>query len=228
MNRFRTILFDIDGTLLDFHKTEREALKNTFTEFDIECNEKNYNIYSDINEALWKELEKGEINKDTLKIERFRLFSKVTDIELDFLKASEKFIDYLAASYFFIDGALDICSELSKLCTLAATTNGIAKVQHSRIKNSGLNKYFSNIFISDEIGFPKPHKEYFDFVFDSMKIVNLNSVLIVGDSLTSDIKGGNNAGIATCWYNPKRLENDSDSICNYEIGNLEEIKEIIF
>jgi len=227
MKKFTTILFDVDGTLLDFDKTETEALNNTFIELGIEQSKNNTLAYSRINESLWKQLEEGKINKDKLKTERFKQFFYEINIVKDEFLASDIYIKHLSNSYFYIEGAMDVCIKLSQSHQVAIVTNGIAKVQHSRCKLSGLNDIFEHVFISDEIGCPKPKKEFFDYVFKELCIEDLDKVIIVGDSLTSDIKGGNNANIATCWYNPKGLENNTDSVCDYEIKSLYEIMEIV-
>jgi len=227
MPRYKKILFDLDGTLLDFEKTERAALTNTLNELGIEPSEENITTYAKINEELWRQLEKGRIEKDKLKTERFRQFFNAVNVVSDENKASDIYINNLSKTIFYIDGAIKICEELSRECELAIITNGIAKVQHSRHKLTEFAKYFSYQFISEDIGRPKPYKEFFDHVFAEMKIEDLSEVLVVGDSLTSDIKGANNAGVACCWYNPEGLLNDTDSICDYVISSLDELKKIV-
>ncbi|MBN2878091.1 MAG: YjjG family noncanonical pyrimidine nucleotidase [Clostridia bacterium] len=227
MPRYKKILFDLDGTLLDFEKTERTALTNTFNALGIEPSEKNINRYVKINEELWRRLEEGGIEKDKLKTERFRLFFNAANVISDEYHASDLYIKNLSETIIYIDGAIKICEELSRECELAVITNGIAKVQHSRHKLTDFAKYFSYLFISEEVGKPKPYKEFFDHVFKEMKIDDLSEVLVVGDSLTSDIKGANNAGVACCWYNAKGLTNDTDSICDYTISSLDELKKLI-
>lgn len=227
MRKFSTILFDVDGTLLDFHKTEKQALTNTLLEIDIEPTTENMDVYAYVNSALWVLHEQGEIDKEKLKTERFRQFFIKLNIDSDINLASETYLNHLSKSYFLIDGAVDICKKLSKSHTLAVATNGIAMVQHSRLHLSGIKEYFKHIFISDEIGYPKPKKEYFDYAFRQLDAKDLNQIIIIGDSLTSDIKGGNNAGIATCWYNPLGLQNDTNSICDFEIKALHELEGIV-
>ncbi len=227
MPGYKKILFDLDGTLLDFEKTEKAALTKTFGEIGIEPSEENIKTYAKINEKLWKQLEEGSIEKEKLKTERFRLFFNAVNVISDETKASDSYIKNLSETIFYIEGAVKICEELSKEYELAVITNGIAKVQHSRHKLTEFSKYFSYLFISEEIGRPKPYKEFFDFVFSEMKITDLSEVLVVGDSLTSDIRGANNAGVASCWYNPKGLPNDTDNKCDYTISTLEELKEIL-
>ena len=227
MSKFEAILFDVDGTLLDFDKTEREALENTFMELDIQPTEDNFAAYMEANSSLWDMLEQGQIEKDKLKTERFRLFLKRINVKRDVDNASNTYIRHLSNSYFIIDGAMEICRKLKGRYNLAIVTNGIAEVQKSRAMLSGLADIFEHSFISEDVGFAKPQKEYFDYVFEKMSIKNPDKVLIVGDSLTSDIKGGNNAKIKTCWYNPHGKQNNTDSVCDYEIKSLHEIEDIL-
>lgn len=227
MKKYDIILFDVDGTLLDFHKTEQLALTNALTELEIEPSAENIALYSECNHVLWDMLERGEIDKDELKVKRFRDFFKRINADIDENAGSDTYIKHLCAGCFFIDGAIKVSCRLSKTHRIAITTNGIKNVQYSRLKLSGLDKYFEHIFISDEIGYSKPQKEYFDHVISAMDIKDLNKVIIIGDSLTSDIKGGNNAGMATCWYNPLGYKNETDSVCDYEIKSLYELEEIV-
>ncbi|MEX1377619.1 MAG: YjjG family noncanonical pyrimidine nucleotidase [Eubacteriales bacterium] len=228
MSKFDTILFDVDGTLLDFDKTEKEALENTFRDLGIEPTESNFSAYIEANTLLWAMLERGEIEKGKLKTERFRIFLNKINKNVDVNLASDTYINHLSNSYFIIDGAIEICRKLKKKFSLAIVTNGIAEVQKSRAALSGLSEIFNYSFISEDVGHAKPHIEYFNYVFEKLKIKNPEKVLIVGDSLTSDIKGGNNAGIKTCWYNPEQKANDTDSICDYEIKSLYEIEDILY
>lgn len=227
MPKFSTLLFDIDDTLLDFKKTEKYSLENTFNDLKIDFTTKNIEIYQRINMALWDLLEKGKISKDKLIVERFRRLLDTLNIKNDALHASNTYINYLSQCEFMIEGAYKLCQELSKDYNISIVTNGIAKVQHTRIIKTGLYKFFDKVFISDEVGYAKPNIEFFDVVFAELNIKNKNEVIIIGDSLNSDMKGGNNAGIAACWYNPNKLVNYTDSICDYEIFFLDEIRGII-
>lgn len=227
MKKYDIILFDVDGTLLDFNKTEQLALTNTLTELEIEPSAENIAVYSQCNHVLWDMLERGEIHKDELKIKRFRDFFNRINVEVDENVGSETYLKHLCAGCFFIEGAVKVTKKLSKTHRIAVTTNGIQNVQYARLKLAGLDKFFEQIFISDEIGYSKPQKEYFDYVISAMNIKDLNRVIIIGDSLTSDIKGGNNAQISTCWYNPMGTENETDSVCDYEIKSLFELEEIV-
>ena len=124
-------------------------------------------------------------------------------------------------------GALETCKMLSEYCSLYIVTNGVSKTQHSRIRLSAIKDYFKDIFVSEDVGYQKPLKEFFDYVFEKINLIDKSRVLIVGDSLTSDIQGGNNAGIDTCWYNPKGIENTKKVNCTYEINNLQDLLSII-
>lgn len=224
--RYDTILFDADDTLLDFRKAEKEALQKVFTDEGFLLDDALYESYRIINQKLWDDLERGLISKRTLTSTRFcSLFSQF-GIAADGVEFNRKYIKALREGGYALDGATDLCRELAKRVRLFLVTNGIAKTQHRRIEKSGIKEFFSGIFISEEIGVPKPHRGFFDFVFSRIKDFDPGKTVIIGDSLAADITGGNKAGIATCWYNPGRRANETGVIPTYEIRELDEVWEI--
>ena len=227
MIKYKTIFFDADDTLLDFQKAERTALSEVFNSYGIEDNEEIFNRYIEINNKLWRSFELGEIAKEDILNSRFTILFQELCLDKDGIKCNSDYLEALGRGDFLLDGAIEACKYLSEYCDLYIVTNGVSKTQHSRIDNSPLMKYIKGVFVSEEIGYQKPRKEYFDYVFDAIGEVDKSRVLIVGDSLSSDILGGINAGIATCWFNPDKKENNLRIKADYEIRNLQELYLII-
>lgn len=223
MPRYHTVLFDADNTLFDFSSAEREAIGDTLRLFGVAPSEEKIALYSRINEEHWKMLERGEITKETLKIARFSRFFAAMGITLDATDAEFAYQEFLSKRIDLIPGALDVCRALSKALRLYIVTNGIKHVQRNRFSSSLIKPYFIDIFISEEIGFEKPHKGFFDAVANKIEGFSQKHTVIVGDSLTSDIKGGIAAGIDTCWFDPKGRENGEAVPYTYRIEALEEL-----
>lgn len=220
----KAILFDIDGTLLDFLAAEYNSIKKSFKKFNLgNFTDEKVSAYSKINLKHWEMLERGEIDKKQVMHLRFVEFLK-------YLGADTSMADDVNAYYEnsipdtieYIDNAYNVCFKLSKNYDLYCVTNGAKAVQRKRLSLSKLDNLFKDIFISDEIGFEKPSADFFAPLLNEVEC-DKSEILIVGDSLTSDMRGGNNIGIKCCWYNPHHNENDSDIKLDYEIHNLDEI-----
>ncbi len=212
--KYTTLLFDADNTLLDFDKAENEALKKVMADYSLHISEENCRKYSEINDALWKKFEKGEIEKADIKITRFREFFEFMGVteKFDPLEVNNTYISYLREGGYTIEGARELCESLKeKGYTLYIITNGIATVQARRFTKSGLLPCIEDVFVSETIGFQKPKKEYFDYVLKNVKEKDKEKVLVIGDSLSSDIKGAENAGLPYIWYN-HRKENVPDRL----------------
>ncbi|MBW4840989.1 MAG: YjjG family noncanonical pyrimidine nucleotidase [Paenibacillaceae bacterium] len=225
------ILFDADDTLYDYPKAENHALNRTLTEAGIACTGEVMRAYQAINQQLWRDLEQGLVTQAALRTERFsRLFQELGltpcfQVE----EISERYLGQLGQGIFLIDGAYELCRDLNEAGVhLAILTNGIKKVQTSRIAGSELAEMFEAVIVSEDTGYQKPHPGIFDYAFDilGLRSTDKSRVLIVGDSLTSDMKGGFNYGIDTCWFNPFRRPNTLDLQTTYEIHRLEEVKEL--
>lgn len=219
----RNVLFDLDDTLFDFHKAEKIALTKTLVHFGIDPTEETLALYSTINAAHWKRLELGEISREEVKVGRYRELFKTIGVECDPVKATAYYESMLAIGHYFMPGAPELLEELYRKYRLYIVSNGTAKVQEGRIGSSGIAKYMDGIFISQILGSNKPDREFFDICFAEIPDFSLSETVIIGDSLSSDIKGGINAGITTVWFNPKGIENDSDIKPDYTINELSEV-----
>lgn len=219
----RNVLFDLDDTLFDFHKAEKIALTKTLVHFGIDPTEETLALYSAINAAHWKRLELGEISREEVKVGRYRELFKTIGVECDPVKATAYYESMLAIGHYFMPGAPELLEELYGKYRLYIVSNGTAKVQEGRIGSSGIAKYMDGIFISQLLGANKPDKQFFDICFAEIPDFSLSETVIIGDSLSSDIKGGINAGITTVWFNPKGIENDNDIKPDYTIKELSEV-----
>ena len=219
----RNVLFDLDDTLFDFHKAEKIALTKTLVHFGIDPTEETLALYSTINAAHWKRLELGEISREEVKVGRYRELFKTIGVECDPVKATAYYESMLAIGHYFMPGAPELLEELYRKYRLYIVSNGTAKVQEGRIGSSVIAKYMDGIFISQILGANKPDKQFFDICFAEIPDFSLSETVIIGDSLSSDIKGGINAGIITVWFNPKGRENDSDIKPDYTIKELSEV-----
>ncbi|WP_047383804.1 YjjG family noncanonical pyrimidine nucleotidase [Cetobacterium sp. ZWU0022] len=222
--KYKTLIFDADETLFDFKASEKDALKKTLIEYNIDYNENHHlEIYKEINTKIWKELEEGSITQSELKIERFRRFCEKLELDFNPENFAYSYMNHLSNSSILLDDALDLIQTLHKKFDLFIITNGLTKVQTGRIRNSIIAPYFKDIIISEEVGVSKPNPEIFEITFKNNNIENKSSALMIGDSLTSDIKGGNNFGIDTCLFNPNKIEFKSEIKPVYEISYLKEL-----
>ena len=225
----KVILWDVDGTLLNFLLSEKNSLIKNFKKYSLgECTAEMVESYSKINIKHWEKLERGELTKEQVKVERFREFFDVWNIKS--VSPSEFTTDYensLCDTVEYIDGAKKTVSSLKGSFKQYAVTNGAYNVQSLKLKKSGLVDILDGVFISDEVGFEKPSREYFDYVLSHIEPCEREEILIVGDSLTSDMKGGNTAKIKCCWYNPDSKINNTDSVIDYEIKRISELIELL-
>ena len=218
------IFLDLDNTLLDFKRGEEIALKNALRKMGIEIDERIAERYLEINLSLWRALERGEVTRDEVLYGRFeRLFSEI-GADLSPYETQAIYQDMLGREHDFMPGARKLLDDLcnSRKYRLYIATNGIPEVQYPRISDSGIGEYIERVFISYEIGFPKPKREFFEGCFAEIEGFNPQEAIIVGDSLTSDIMGGINAGIHTCHYNVWGDKYDSITP-EYRINNLSEL-----
>lgn len=226
--KYEVILFDADETLFDFKKAEKNAIQNAMLEFDIEYDENHHlKIYSDINAAIWKEFETGLITQENLKVERFRRLSDKLNIKFDEIEFAKSYMKHLSLASFLFDDSIALVESLHKDYRLTIITNGLKDVQDNRVRKSIIGKYFEDVVISEEVLVSKPDSKIFQIALNNINHTDKSKVLMVGDSLTSDIQGGINFGIDTCWYNPSKMVNQTGIKPTYEISNLMELKNIL-
>ncbi|MGN0464468.1 MAG: YjjG family noncanonical pyrimidine nucleotidase [Acutalibacteraceae bacterium] len=225
---YKYILFDADDTLLDFKQDERNAFFALFKEKNLPCGDDLYAEYSKINLDLWKRFERREIDKKYIMDHRFTDFLEKEGIGGDGKDFNNRYCFHLSEGGVKIKNADKVCSTLkAKGYKLYIITNGVKYIQDKRFKKSGLIGYFEYCFISESVGYQKPMPEFFDVVFEKLGDCDRSKYLVVGDSLTSDIKGGKNAGIDTCWFNVSNIRNDADIVPDYTIYELNELLNIL-
>lgn len=225
----RVILWDVDGTLLDFSKSESCGIRRCLEEIGFpDCSDEMLERYARINHRYWEALERGEITKKEVLQGRFETFFREEGIPCSDIAAfNESYQKKLGEVFFENENAVGLCRRLRGRVRQYVVTNGTVEAQKNKLKNSGLGESMDGVFISDEIGVEKPGVGFFDCVFSKIGPVKRNEVLIVGDSLTSDMQGGNNAGILCCWYNPKRKPNTAGVRIDYEIRSLQEVERLL-
>ena len=224
---YRFLLLDLDGTLYDFERAEAAALSDLLASWGLACGSRELEAYHQFNDACWKALERGEITKEQLKSKRFQDFLAFIGFEYDPVLAGEEYSENLSHYGFLLPGAIELLQALVKRYELYAVTNGIQKVQLGRWAASGIGVYFNNMFVSEEVGIAKPHSGYFEHVFAHIPGFCKEQTLLIGDSLSSDMKGGINAGIDTLWYNPAHIIKPQDLPITYEMDSLEKIQRFL-
>lgn len=229
----KVVLWDIDGTLLDFGQAENYAIKRCFEIFEMgACTDEMVERYSAINTKYWERLERNEITKQEVLVGRFREFFETEGLAVEKAEPfNEEYQVRLGDKVFFNDDGKELVRELRERGILQyAVTNGTLTAQRRKLAASGLDRLLSSAFISDEIGVEKPNMGFFEHVFGALSQAGdfkKDEIMIVGDSLTSDIQGGNNAGIVCCWYNPNGNENTKGLRIEYDIRKLGELRRVL-
>ena len=221
------LFLDLDDTILDFHKAERVALSKTIADFGVEPTEHVLHRYHLINKAHWERLERGELTREQVLVGRFRTLFEELGVAVDAADCTAAYSKNLAIGHYFMPGAEEAVARLSRKYRLFLASNGTASVQHGRLTSANLYRYFEKVFVSQDIGYNKPSIEYFDRCFAQIPDLDRSKAMIVGDSLTSDIRGGINAGIATCWVNPDHLPRQEDIRPDYEIEALPQLEALL-
>lgn len=224
---YTTILFDADNTLFDFTRSEHDALQKCLIARNLPHGDDTVAVYSAINDKHWKMLERGEITREALRISRFTEFFAVINADCDPVVMADDYMLALSEQHVLIDGAEALCRELADKCRLYLITNGSTFIQTRRFSASPIYPLFEAIFISEALGVEKPQRAYFDAVAAQIPDFDPATTLVVGDSLTSDIRGGINAGLDTCWYNPKGKPHPADMPVIYIAPDFDTIRRII-
>lgn len=227
MKKYQTLLFDVDDTLLDFKAAERKALHLLFEEQKIPLTNEIEAHYKKINQGLWESFEEGKIARDEVVNTRFSILFREYGQEVDGSLFEKNYRSYLEEGNQLIHGAFELIQGFQSEYDLYIVTNGVSKTQDKRLRNSGLHSFFKGIFVSEDTGYQKPMKEYFDYVFARISNFSVEKGLIIGDSLSTDIKGGQLAGLDTCWFNPEKKLNDSGIVPTYEIQTFDELYGIL-
>lgn len=214
------LFFDLDDTLLDFHKAEAWALRQALRRSGVEPTDAIAARYSEINQSQWELLEEQKITRQQVLVRRFQLLFQELGVNASCEKTQKCYENMLAKGHDFMPGAQELLETLKGKYEMYLVSNGTAMVQDARLRDSGIEQYFKGIFISERVGVDKPQEEFFDRSFAAIPVFDPGQAMIIGDSLTSDIRGGNNAGIQTCWYNPKDKPRRADIHVDYEISEL--------
>jgi len=220
------LFIDLDDTILDFKKAEHVAVKKTLADFGVEPTEEVCSRYSIINQQHWEAMERKEMTRQQVLVGRFAVLFQELGVDVDAAECSQQYTKNLSIGHYFLPGARESVEALSGKYKLYMTSNGTAWVQRSRLESADIEKFFLDIFISQEIGFNKPAPEYFAGCFAKIPDFDPAKAMIVGDSLSSDILGGKNAGIATCWINP-RHKSAGDIVPDYEIEDLTQLENLL-
>jgi len=221
---YKHILFDADNTLLDFTKAEKTAFEQTFYNLGIALDPNIYGLYVEINHKLWQSYEAGEIESTAIPDRRFGELFRAAGFTSDFSAASKIYQDLLGEQTWLVPYAREICEYWSKKACLSIITNGFRETQRKRIMESEIWPFISHLLISEELGVSKPDPAFFIKTLEIIDCTNPEDVLVVGDSLSSDILGAMNAGIDCCWYNPGKLALPAQYSINYEIERLEQLE----
>lgn len=221
------VFLDLDDTIFDFKKAEATALSKTLTAQGLEPTPTIISRYSAINESLWKALERGEVTREQVLLNRFKILFEEFGLTCDPLEVKNCYENHLGAGHYFMDGAEELLEKLYPEYNLYLASNGTTHVQTGRIKSSGIARYFKEIFISQEIGVNKPSIGFFNHCFSKIENFKKEETIIIGDSLSSDIAGGLNAGIHTCWFNPHGQIAPAFAPPEYTVTTLSEIPKLL-
>jgi len=225
MQRYQWLLFDADGTLFDFDRAEVAAFEQAFGLISVTFEPSYLATYQRINQTLWQAVEREEIKPAIVKLRRFELLLEAIGVDISAVKLSDTYVECLAARAELIEDASEVLQALHGKYRIAILTNGLQAVQRGRLARSVIRDHIADIIISEEIGFVKPAKEFFDIALSRIGNPPIREVLMIGDSWTSDIQGAVQYGIDACWYNPSRKPRPSSPEITREIASLSELVE---
>ena len=227
MKKIKAILYDVDGTLLDFEIQEEVALSYCFKKYNLgELSEEKLELYKRINLGYWEMFEKNLITKEKLVVKRFEDYLEALGVKLNAEEVNDTYFSKLGDTIVFKDNSYELVKSLKGKIKQYVVTNGAIRVQKTKLAKSGFDKLMDDVFISDEVGYQKPRKEFFDAIKNRLGDIANDEILIVGDSLTSDMKLADNCNLVSCFYNPKKKDYKVDFKIDYEISDLNEVKKI--
>jgi 2-haloacid dehalogenase len=225
--RYETLLFDLDHTLLDSDASEIAAYAHTMAVIGLDRPDDHFERYLRINHGMWSAVERGEIQPSEVRHRRFEQFVAEVGITADPMVMADEFVWGLGNFGDLYDGARDVLDQFAGRARLAMITNGLSDVQRARIERLDLDRYFDVVVISSEVGVTKPRSEIFDITFEQLGGPDKRTALMIGDSLTSDIRGGSDYDIATCWFNWRGSVASPDAVITHEITHIEQLVEIV-
>lgn len=221
----KAVLIDIDDTIFDFEKCSKNAFKNTLKKLDLNYKDKDFSYFNFVNDILWTKQKSGKLTINEVFMKRSEIMSKYFKINIEYENFNDLFVKYLYDEIVLVDEIEDLLSYLSKKYKIYAASNGIYDMQVNRLRKSNLDKYFKGIFVSDKIGYEKPDKRFFEKIMNLTKYSN-NDLIMVGDSIKSDIIGAKNSKIKSIYFN-KEDKKITDKNFTYQVKNLSEIKKIL-
>ncbi len=227
MAHYTWLLFDADGTLFDYEKAEAQALQATFEQFGQPYATSHLDLYHPINEQLWLELERGLVTPAELQVRRFERLLDALGLHGDAQAFGTRYLQNLAGAWALLDGAEEVVRTLSRTYHLLVITNGLRDVQRPRLQASPIGRYFDDVVISEEVGAAKPSRVFFDVAFARMGQPDRRQVLLIGDSLSADIRGGIDYDLDTCWFNPRHLPRPEGLDIRYEIHALPQLLNLL-
>ena len=221
------VLLDLDNTILDFNTAERAALSRALGELGLPVSDEIAALYNRINIRHWEMLEDGILTREQVLVQRYESLFRELGVQADAMRTQARYEGYLAEGHWFMPGAEAMLETLRGKYRLFICSNGSQSVQDGRIASAGIAPYFEKIFISEHMDGNKPELRFFEHCFREIPGFVHDRAIILGDSLTSDIRGGKNAGILTCWFNPAGKENGGQIIPDFEIGKLTEFSGLL-
>lgn len=224
--RYSHLLFDLDHTLFDSDASEAAAYAHTMAAVGLDDAETHFDRYVDINREMWAAVERGDMQPTDVRVRRFERFTAEIRVAADPEEMAAAFVWGLGAFGELYAGALDVLGTLAGQASLAMVTNGLSEVQRARIDRLGLDRFFDAVVISSEVGVTKPRADIFDIAFEHLGRPPKGAAVMIGDSLSSDMRGGAGYGIATCWYNPCGRPAGPDDVVTHEIATLADLHAI--
>lgn len=225
---YKLILFDADDTLFDFAASQKYAFQNTLKQFDLmDQFDEIYSSYLQISMLMWQQVERGELDKEALKTKRFELTFNKHGLSLDAEHVGHTYLELLAENTHLFPETLKTCQMLSKQVRIGVVTNGIESIQKRKFAKSGLNDMIEFVVVSDQCGYAKPDRRIFDYTLHLFQHNDRSTVLMVGDRLEADVLGANRSNIASCWFNPNHLNNDTEIKPTFQIQELSQLFDLI-